>query len=189
MINNIILNVFASFPGNIIKLGWKMIHLVRPLHLQRLNPHCSYHFHYFHCRRLNLHFRRCLGLRFHFRLVFPLRLQVRKSTRLNSSHVSISYTVFCFEKKILVIYLLLFSFSLLSFVLFFSLLCPGTLLYLHSFPTRRSSDLLVRPLHLQRLNPHCSYHFHYFHCRRLNLHFRRRLGLRFHFRLVFPLRL
>src|SRR5699024_7593772 len=74
MINYIMLNVFASLPGNIIKLRWKMIHLVRPLLLLRLNPHCSYHFHYFHCRRLNLHFRRRLGLRFHFRLVFPLRL-------------------------------------------------------------------------------------------------------------------
>src|SRR5699024_11462924 len=29
----------------------------------------------------------------------PLRLEDRKSTRLNSSHVSISYAVFCLKKK------------------------------------------------------------------------------------------
>src|SRR5437868_10058554 len=33
----------------------------------------------------------------------PLRAADRKSTRLNSSHVSISYAVFCLKKKILIL--------------------------------------------------------------------------------------
>src|SRR5699024_8558793 len=55
----------------------------------------------------------------------------RKSTRLNSSHVSISYAVFCLKKKII---------HTLHFFSFHRLL---HYLYLHSFPTRRSSDLFV----------------------------------------------
>src|SRR5690606_36154756 len=55
----------------------------------------------------------------------------RKSTRLNSSHVKISYAVFCLKKKMIYIYQSqLFSLNLYS---------PQP--YLHSFPTRRSSDL------------------------------------------------
>src|SRR5207249_10408970 len=37
--------------------------------------------------------------------VVNMLLQDRKSTRLNSSHVSISYAVFCLKKKTLMIYL------------------------------------------------------------------------------------
>src|SRR5690606_30437463 len=40
---------------------------------------------------------------FHFMWIFPLILLIskdRKSTRLNSSHVKISYAVFCLKKKI-----------------------------------------------------------------------------------------
>src|SRR5437879_1516777 len=48
----------------------------------------------------------------------------RKSTRLNSSHRCISYAVFCFV----------------------------TVLVLHSFPTRRSSDLIPRPSRVLRAN-------------------------------------
>src|SRR5690349_23620988 len=32
-------------------------------------------------------------------ILLPLRLEDRKSTRLNSSHVEISYAVFCLKKK------------------------------------------------------------------------------------------
>src|SRR5437899_7882121 len=35
----------------------------------------------------------------HFTLVFPLSTVDRKSTRLNSSHLGISYAVFCLKKK------------------------------------------------------------------------------------------
>src|SRR5699024_10059463 len=71
----------------------------------------------------------------------------RKSTRLNSSHVSISYAVFCLKKKTkkLLSYALTHLISArcftlyLTFVLFFYSLCPP--LALLSFPTRRSSDL------------------------------------------------
>src|SRR5690606_40908973 len=35
-----------------------------------------------------------------FKINFSLNLQDRKSTRLNSSHVKISYAVFCLKKKI-----------------------------------------------------------------------------------------
>src|SRR5437773_1736942 len=55
------------------------------------------------------------------------RGQDRKSTRLNSSHITISYAVFCLKKKID------------SLLFFFS--ASGAPRSLHSFPTRRSSDL------------------------------------------------
>src|SRR5690625_3950343 len=57
----------------------------------------------------------------------------RKSTRLNSSHVAISYAVFCLKKKN--------KYCVLLFVFLLHLLSSHPLLYLHSFPTRRSSDL------------------------------------------------
>src|SRR5699024_3026650 len=60
----------------------------------------------------------------------------RKSTRLNSSHVSISYAVFCLKKKKNVIYFYLLSFllRLISFSLFIlrppiSTLFPYTTLF------------------------------------------------------------
>src|SRR5437868_15522637 len=37
--------------------------------------------------------------RYHHTVRLPLEQQDRKSTRLNSSHVSISYAVFCLKKK------------------------------------------------------------------------------------------
>src|SRR5690606_40008534 len=49
----------------------------------------------------------------------------RKSTRLNSSHVKISYAVFCLKKKIMILYflyhplLLLFSFLMDFFLVFY----------------------------------------------------------------------
>src|SRR5690348_18111061 len=46
----------------------------------------------------------------------------RKSTRLNSSHPSISYAVFCLKKKICFIPLLSFSFFMLKLLLNFTLL-------------------------------------------------------------------
>src|SRR5438874_2217387 len=51
--------------------------------------------------------------------------QIGRSTRLNSSHVEISYAVFCLKH--------------------------GEPLYLHSFPTRRSSDLITEMLAGQAL--------------------------------------
>src|ERR1035441_7569595 len=50
--------------------------------------------------------------------VLPARVADRKSTRLNSSHLGISYAVFCLKKR------------------------DGAHRDLHSFPTRRSSDLV-----------------------------------------------
>src|SRR5207249_1978002 len=57
----------------------------------------------------------------------------RKSTRLNSSHVSISYAVFCLKKKNRL--RPTHSYTLLHFS------CSPDHHALHSFPTRRSSDL------------------------------------------------
>src|SRR5207249_4233703 len=74
----------------------------------------------------------------------------RKSTRLNSSHVSISYAVFCLKKKntsrksarpllhnlhVSVMFIFFLSFS-------------DSTRHLHSFPTRRSSDLPATALPL-----------------------------------------
>src|SRR5699024_9701008 len=59
----------------------------------------------------------------------------RKSTRLNSSHVSISYAVFCLKKKIRVNHTVFVSRpSVFS-------LYPSPSRFFLSFPTRRSSDL------------------------------------------------
>src|SRR5699024_11359423 len=63
--------------------------------------------------RLGMHTHRCRGCHLDFSLVghgdvelvssdlepFDLQVTDRKSTRLNSSHVSISYAVFCLKKK------------------------------------------------------------------------------------------
>src|SRR5690242_21043075 len=43
--------------------------------------------------------RKHLGRFRQHQLWFPILLQDRKSTRLNSSHMSISYAVFCLKKK------------------------------------------------------------------------------------------
>src|SRR5690625_4789985 len=73
----------------------------------------------------------------------------RKSTRLNSSHVAISYAVFCLQKKKNTKYDISSS-SSDCFCLLTSLpQCVATL-YLHSFPTRRSSDLSAKPRHQHR---------------------------------------
>src|SRR5699024_12291874 len=42
----------------------------------------------------------CLALRMEWAASFLVSVSDRKSTRLNSSHVSISYAVFCLKKKI-----------------------------------------------------------------------------------------
>src|SRR5699024_8415354 len=50
-----------------------------------------------------------------------IRTLDRKSTRLNSSHVSISYAVFCLKKKIIYLfYISLFLLDFIYFLLFFS---------------------------------------------------------------------
>src|SRR5204863_3406286 len=51
---------------------------------------------------LCLRFLTLFHIRFFYHIslfVFPVILQDRKSTRLNSSHVEISYAVFCLKKK------------------------------------------------------------------------------------------
>src|SRR5690606_39772304 len=48
-------------------------------------------------RRIDGHFH--TGLQFVFELVVVEQMLDRKSTRLNSSHVKISYAVFCLKKK------------------------------------------------------------------------------------------
>src|SRR5438067_655811 len=63
----------------------------------------------------------------------------RKSTRLNSSHVSISYAVFCLKKKINRDTKV--AGQLQHFLLFFE--CFVAHRKVHSFPTRRSSDLVA----------------------------------------------
>src|SRR5437868_6998499 len=60
--------------------------------------------------------------------------QDRKSTRLNSSHVSISYAVFCLKKKSNAAAVA----SAPTALSFHRCVAPRAL---HSFPTRRSSDL------------------------------------------------
>src|SRR5580700_8250896 len=82
-------------------------------------------------------------------------MEDRKSTRLNSSHVEISYAVFCLKKKKLkflntssslglinwftwLLFIVLILSSEMDFVFFFY--CGGAHRDLHSFPTRRSSD-------------------------------------------------
>src|SRR5699024_11430756 len=42
----------------------------------------------------------CILISWSKRAAYEIRMQDRKSTRLNSSHVSISYAVFCLKKKI-----------------------------------------------------------------------------------------
>src|SRR5207249_1160185 len=70
----------------------------------------------------------------------PLRSSLdRKSTRLNSSHVSISYAVFCLKKKKQESYIVLCDTHPASPRYFFY--CSSHHRDLHSFPTRRSSDL------------------------------------------------
>src|SRR5699024_8931567 len=64
------------------------------------------------------------------------KAQDRKSTRLNSSHVSISYAVFCLKKKKTIKNNIQHTHSTCS-----SLYHHLHHLDLHSFPTRRSSDL------------------------------------------------
>src|SRR5215469_15198633 len=76
----------------------------------------------------------------------------RKSTRLNSSHVEISYAVFCWKKKNIDALdsenpdgASLAAFDGVGdrgFADFFFFECYGHHRDLHSFPTRRSSDLL-----------------------------------------------
>src|SRR5699024_10161951 len=66
--------------------------------------------------------------KYHFTREFKKYMnEDRKSTRLNSSHVSISYAVFCLKKKTL------------HYPYLFSYIIHNRSLY--SFPTRRSSDL------------------------------------------------
>src|SRR5690606_11536671 len=81
----------------------------------------------------------------------------RKSTRLNSSHVKISYAVFCLKKKTSSTNRKKLTSSSHALALtqrnFYSILCQLSMLFtlschsfyphrnLHSFPTRRSSDL------------------------------------------------
>src|SRR5699024_11950857 len=64
----------------IILLFFSTLHLLQPLHLFRLHYMLVDH------HQLKTHL---------------TSLQDRKSTRLNSSHVSISYAVFCLKKKII----------------------------------------------------------------------------------------
>src|SRR5699024_4680936 len=76
----------------------------------------------------------------------------RKSTRLNSSHVSISYAVFCLQIQILI-------FTILLVTSIFFCAHPVHLSY-SSFPTRRSSDLICRLSFLfSPINPtsYCSF--------------------------------
>src|SRR5699024_5739626 len=63
----------------------------------------------------------------------------RKSTRLNSSHVSISYAVFCLKKKNGHVHLHVVSSRMPRFPIYSS----DPLQHLLSFPTRRSSDLIA----------------------------------------------
>src|SRR5699024_9368613 len=63
----------------------------------------------------------------------------RKSTRLNSSHVSISYAVFCLKKKTTIHCLFILS----VFFSYFFVLCSVYFNFFSSFPTRRSSDLII----------------------------------------------
>src|SRR5690242_17079495 len=65
----------------------------------------------------------------------------RKSTRLNSSHMSISYAVFCLKKKKKM--KILVSVASRGAVLRFFFSWSRDLRELHSFPTRRSSDLPI----------------------------------------------
>src|SRR5438874_6368048 len=51
-----------------------------------------------HRRRFDGALGQCIALNL-ARLLFALKLADRKSTRLNSSHVEISYAVFCLKKK------------------------------------------------------------------------------------------
>src|SRR5580700_8258967 len=99
------------------------------------------------------------------------RVRDRKSTRLNSSHVEISYAVFCLKKKKKIdVYRRLNLANPFDLVptflgahivppehsanrdryirLFFFFLCSGDHRDLHSFPTRRSSDLPALPVAL-----------------------------------------
>src|SRR5690625_3122300 len=62
----------------------------------------------------------------------------RKSTRLNSSHVAISYAVFCLQKKKTINSIFVVSCSFCIYFLFLRFQFHFPLL---SFPTRRSSDL------------------------------------------------
>src|SRR5690348_14830487 len=70
----------------------------------------------------------------------------RKSTRLNSSHPSISYAVFCLKKKIIGVHassavIACHSQPRALRLALLSLSRPRAHRHLHSFPTRRSSDL------------------------------------------------
>src|SRR5436305_1698890 len=69
------------------------------------------------------------------------RVLDRKSTRLNSSHVRISYAVFCLKKKIDPG----FAYHTINSISISALFVERSAdhLDLHSFPTRRSSDLRV----------------------------------------------
>src|SRR5690554_2208901 len=76
------------------------------------------------------------------------RVLDRKSTRLNSSHVRISYAVFCLKKKNHCHRFICpvhdrHSFELTSYSF---LHCTLSYRHLHSFPTRRSSDLTALSL-------------------------------------------
>src|SRR5690625_3431389 len=72
----------------------------------------------------------------------------RKSTRLNSSHVAISYAVFCVKKKMYCYFI--------HTVGVFHPSVPAR--YLHSFPTRRSSDLGCREAQVRKQSPrHCGH--------------------------------
>src|SRR5439155_15063731 len=51
------------------------------------------------------------------KLVRPGEAGDRKSTRLNSSHVAISYAVFCLKKKNIILVILWFAVDILVFVL------------------------------------------------------------------------
>src|SRR5207248_1090019 len=85
----------------------------------------------------------------------------RKSTRLNSSHRTISYAVFCLKKKKKTKKCNIISISSCTYyltythLLLFSLQCYLPHPHLHSFPTRRSSDLHShhRPAHQERPEP------------------------------------
>src|SRR5699024_12185439 len=53
-----------------------------------------------HCNALAIIIVHCHTIHKHIYSAVHIRLGDRKSTRLNSSHVSISYAVFCLKKKI-----------------------------------------------------------------------------------------